>query len=91
MHYELALLVGGSHDGEQVQTYPGQYRVRALRAAEAVSSCTDPAAAVSVDDYVLHRVHDSAGFHRIIGLLEGDHRGPMQALYEGYKKENANV
>lgn len=78
MQYETALLVGGRFDGMQVETYPGQGTI-------AVSG------PVGRDLYRLHRVHDSAGFHRIIGLLEGDHRGPMQALYEGYKKEKANA
>ena len=41
--------------------------------------------------YLLHRVHDSRGFHRIIGQLPNDHRGPMQALYEGYKKEKEHA
>lgn len=43
------------------------------------------------ETYLLHRVHDSRGFHRLIGQLPDDHRGPMQALYEGYKKENEHA
>lgn len=83
---ETALLIGGPLDGQRVETYPGQYTIKRPLIDE-----FRPSGPLKVVHYVLHRVHDSSGFHRIIGLLEGDRRGPMQALYEGYKKENANA
>lgn len=82
-HSETALLVGGPRDGASVETYPGQSCVKAPCLGEYV-----PGGVLKVAEYRLHRVHDSAGFHRLIGLLTDDTRGPMQALYEGYKKEN---
>lgn len=94
MQYETALLVGGSHDGREVETYPGQYSIKMFPVvAEYVPVWDSPSGdqIIPLEIYRLHRVHDSSGFHRIIGLLEGDRRGPMQALYEGYKKENANA
>lgn len=86
MQYETALLIGGPRDGARVETYPGQSCVKAPILEE-----YQPGGILKVALYRLHRVHDSSGFHRIIGLLEGDRRGPMQALYEGYQKENANA
>lgn len=79
---ETALLVGGPRDGARVDTYPGQ-------------SCVKfpwnyvPGEVLQFLEYRLHRVHDAAGFHRLIGLLSDDTRGPMQALYEGYKREGS--
>lgn len=81
---ETALLVGGPRDGALVDTYPGQSCVK----APCVSGYV-PGQALKVAEYRLHRVHDAAGFHRLIGLLSDDTRGPMQALYEGYKREGA--
>lgn len=86
MEYEEALLIGGPCDGRRTRTYPGQSCVKAPRISEYVAGSV-----VGIAVYRLHRVHDAAGFHRIIGMLEDDKRGPMQALYEGYSKENANV
>lgn len=83
---ETALLVGGPRDGDRVETYPGQSCIKALDLAGYV-----PGSSLDIAVYRLHRVHDAAGFHRLIGLLSTDNRGPMQALYEGYKKEKENA
>lgn len=85
---EKALMVGGPYDGREIDTYPGQGTVKVPRveAFESPALSGDPNAPIKVEQYKLHRVHDSRGFHRLIGLLEGDARGPMQALYEGYGK-----
>lgn len=83
---ETALLIGGPRDGDRVETYPGQSCVKAPCLAE-----YQPGGVLDVAVYRLHRVHDSSGFHRLIGQLSSDHRGPMQALYEGYKKEKENA
>jgi len=82
---ETALLVGGPCDGDHIETYPGQSCIKMPGRADYAPG------GVLVATYRLHRVHDSRGFHRLIGLLENDHRGPMQALYEGYKKEKENA
>lgn len=92
MEKESALLVGGPHDGRQIDTYPGQSIVKMPRVREFDTLCAAVAGAaprseiVQDEAYKLHRVHDSRGFHRLIGLLVSDTRGPMQALYEGYGK-----
>lgn len=94
MEYEEALLIGGSRDGERVRTYPGQSSIKMAPMAAALGRIQDAAwrdEVAHMDTYLLHRVHDSSGFHRLIGLLSADRRGPMQALYEGYKKEKENA
>lgn len=81
---ETALLVGGPRDGASVETYPGQSSIR----VPLLDQYT-PGGTLGVATYHLRRVHDAAGFHRLVGMLADDSRGPMQALYEGYRKGGA--